>query len=117
MSRVVLIVDDDAGIRDVCKAFLSREYAILEAGDGLNALQLCQSVKVDVLLTDIVMPGMTGIELVKRVRMLKLGIRIVCMSGYLPDGDPIPFAKFLHKPFTPLDLLSMVRSSIDELEI
>ncbi len=114
MPKVVLVVDDSDSVRGVCKAFLGREHDVLEARDGVEALRLCQSVKVDVLLTDVVMPGMSGVELGKRVANLKLGIRIIYMSGFIPSDDPVPRdAPFLMKPFTPVDLLTTVKKEME----
>lgn len=109
-KSTVLVVEDDENVRELACSFLtSLGYNILQAEDGLKALEVLNKNntihKIDLLLTDIVMPGMRGDELAERVKKLRPNIKIILTSGYT-DSDIIQsglmndqFA-FLPKPYT-----------------
>ena len=119
-SETILLVDDEEGVRKLCCAVLqSNGYSVLEAGNGNSALAAYEknSHKVDLLLTDVVMPMMSGFELGRTLTERRAGLKILYMSGYRENnssGTPgeTPIA-FLHKPFTPDALLSKVREVLD----
>ena len=97
----------------------SNGYSVLEAGNGSSALAAYDknAHKVDLLLTDVVMPMMSGFELGRRLTERTFGLKILYMSGYRENnssGTPgeTPIA-FLHKPFTPDALLAKVREVLD----
>jgi PAS domain S-box-containing protein len=106
-SAVVLLVEDEAGVRRAAATMLRRSgYEVLEAPNGADAITLAMSHRgpIDVLLTDMVMPGMDGAELARRIAAQRPGIGLVLMSGYseaatlrrweVPEG-----AVLLEKPF------------------
>lgn len=109
-KSTVMVVEDDENVRELACSFLtSLGYNILQAEDGLKALEMLNKNntvhKIDLLLTDIVMPGMRGDELAERVKKLRPNIKIILTSGYT-DSDIIQsglmndqFA-FLPKPYT-----------------
>ncbi len=104
----VLIVDDNAEVREFASRCLrSHGYAVLEAVDGATALRLASDRRIDLLLTDVVMPKMDGRELARRFRVGSAGARVLFMSGYhrldLPQRS-----LFLPKPFTAQALLKQV---------
>ncbi len=111
--RTVLVVEDELPLRELAREFLSSHgYRVLEAGSGQEALNMADSDAgaIHLLLTDVVMPGMTGWELAKRVRIRHPEVRVVYMSGYADDdavrqGLLDPSVDFLQKPFT-LEMLS-----------
>ena len=119
-SETILLVDDEEGVRKLCCAVLqSNGYSVLEAGNGSSALAAYDknAHKVDLLLTDVVMPMMSGFELGRRLTERTFGLKILYMSGYRENnssGTPgeTPIA-FLHKPFTPDALLAKVREVLD----
>jgi two-component system cell cycle sensor histidine kinase/response regulator CckA len=116
-SKTILIVDDEAKMRKILHLGLSRHgYAILEACDGAEALRVCKEHegKIHLLLLDVVMPGMSGLELAPRVLALRPEIQVIFMSGHsdediLLHGSLNPSAPFFHKPFTLDDLVRKVR--------
>jgi PAS domain S-box-containing protein len=111
----VLVVDDDSGVRNLASAMLRRSgYTVIEAADGTEGEQIAlqHDGEIHVLLTDIVMPGLRGPELAKRVRAFRPSTRVVYMSGFR-DTEPLADvdrgeAVFLEKPFMRVALLGAV---------
>jgi two-component system cell cycle sensor histidine kinase/response regulator CckA len=112
-GRSILLVEDEDGIRTLARLTLeSRGFAVVEAPDGAEALEVLEGGKpFDLVVTDMTMPGVGGQEVAGRATELHPGVRVVYMSGYVPDDggltDP-PGALFLPKPFTPADLVRAV---------
>jgi two-component system cell cycle sensor histidine kinase/response regulator CckA len=117
-TETILLVEDEPRVRAIAMRTLAgRGYQVREAQDAAEALRVAQDLDgpLHLLITDVVMPGMNGIELSKRLRALRPTIQILYTSGYsevaIPrdglDGSP-PF--FLEKPFTPDALLRRVRT-------
>jgi CheY-like chemotaxis protein len=108
----VLLVDDDEGVRLLATVVLkSHGIHILSASNGLEGLMVYSSYRriVDLVLTDVDMPQMTGIELAVRIRARDPGRRILFMSGRpLNDSDCPPDCGFLQKPFLPEQLIAAV---------
>ena len=117
-SETILLVDDEEGVRKLVYAVLkSNGYDVLEANNGSSALMLYEKNhhKIDMVLTDVVMPQMNGLELGKQLSEKSPGLKILYMSGYRDNtsgGSDAPRA-FLHKPFTPDILLTKVREVLD----
>ncbi|HTP24977.1 MAG TPA: PAS domain S-box protein [Anaeromyxobacteraceae bacterium] len=108
-SGTVLVVEDDAVVRRlVLKVLRERGYEVLEATEGAEAIRLCRDHpgQLDVMLTDVVMPGMTGGEVARAVARLRPTVKVLFMSGHAEDVlarrelDSAP-GPFLQKPFTP----------------
>jgi CheY-like chemotaxis protein len=112
----VLLAEDDAAVRELLTAALADGgYRVLAAEGGAQAISLCQSHQgsLPVLVTDLVMPGMTGVELARHFRKLRPSGRIIYMSGYTEttiesSGGLGPDAVFLQKPFPPDVLVEKV---------
>jgi len=110
----VLVVDDEpAVLKLVTTTLCSGGYMVLEAGDGLSALDIAAQHPgpIDLLLTDVRMPGLTGPELCLRMRQGRPETRFLLMSGY-PDCEVYGMA-FLAKPFRIPDLLESIRRVLD----
>jgi two-component system, cell cycle sensor histidine kinase and response regulator CckA len=118
-SERILLVEDNPQVRALVMRVLGKAgYAIIATPDGHSALGLCaRSNDFELLLTDVVMPGLTGPELAARLVEGKPGLPVVFMSGYfeLPQaeaGSLEPGRNLLRKPFEPEELLRIVRSAL-----
>ncbi|MBI1873647.1 MAG: PAS domain S-box protein [Acidobacteria bacterium] len=113
----VLVVEDEPAVRRLVVLTLNRYgYRVSEAGDGEQALGMVNDA--DVLLTDVVMPGLDGGTLSERVKAMRPDIKIVFMSGYADHallGDKVRSLNgpFVHKPFTPVGLVTKLREALD----
>ncbi|HEX6503151.1 MAG TPA: PAS domain S-box protein [Terriglobales bacterium] len=116
-GETVLVVEDEDGVRSLITMLLARNgYTVLEASNAEEALQLCESreSRVQMLITDLVLPHMNGRELSERMEELYPGLRTLFMSGYtddatLKDGVLENRAAFLQKPFNMETFLRKVR--------
>ncbi len=115
----ILVVEDEPAVRRLVSRTLERAgYAVLVADSAASAAALWSRTPVDLLLTDIVMPGVNGPELARRFRAARPDARVVFMSGYA-EGTLIDRAAheaegvFLQKPFTPDELAFRVRQVLD----
>src|SRR4029077_15671888 len=88
-AETVLVVEDDEQVRTVTRGILKRnDYTLIEARNGAGALRWCETHKdpIDLLLTDVVMPEMSGPELSERLVQLRPGLKVLFMSGYTEDA-------------------------------
>jgi PAS domain S-box-containing protein len=121
-QETILLVEDEEDVRALAREVLERQgHRVLEAGDGVQALQRyeAEGERIDLILTDVVMPRMSGRELVDRVRALRPSMPVLYMSGYTEDaivrhGVRDASMMLLGKPFTPADLVSKVREVLDK---
>jgi two-component system cell cycle sensor histidine kinase/response regulator CckA len=111
----VLVVEDEEGVRSLARRILEGAgYVVVVADDAQEAIDLLDRSEVDVVVTDIVMPGMSGPKLVEQLRRARPDLRAIFMSGYtdrpgaLPTGVP-----FLSKPFSGRELLELVARVLD----
>jgi PAS domain S-box-containing protein len=112
----LLLVEDDRAARSALEEFLGEEgYTVLSAGDGDEAERLCRETKnpIDLVITDTVMPRMSGPQLVERLRTSQPALKVIFMSGHTPEtvvrhGDVSGGSAFLQKPFDIGDLLGHV---------
>ena len=119
----VLVVEDEEGVRSFARQVLEQAgYRVLEARDGEEALSIGTAAgePIALLLTDVVMPGITGRTLADRMRMLHPGLAVLYMSGYTDDmvvqaGVVTDAGTFIQKPFTPEGLLARVRRALAPL--
>jgi two-component system, cell cycle sensor histidine kinase and response regulator CckA len=119
---IVLMVEDEPSVREFARRVLDRAgHTLLTAGNGQEALHVAESWEgsIDVLLTDIVMPGMHGQVLAARLLKIRPDIRVIFMSGYAEDSIPaldrlVTPAAFLAKPFSSMTLAEAVSREITE---
>jgi CheY-like chemotaxis protein len=111
-TETVLVVEDEPGVRDLITQILkSSGYSVLAAANGGEALLTCErfSGTIDLLVTDIIMPGMSGRELAERLASLRPELRVLHISGYTDQGMVKENMHFIQKPFTPQSLARKVR--------
>jgi two-component system, cell cycle sensor histidine kinase and response regulator CckA len=121
-SETVLLVEDDEQVRTLAHAILERNgYHVLEATSGGDALLICERYegKIHVLLTDVVMPRMSGGELWKRLQPIRPDMKALFMSGYTDDaivrhGVLSLALPFVQKPLMPKALLAKLRAVLDD---
>src|SRR5688572_22032560 len=114
---VILLVDDENGIREfLCTYLKSKSFKVLSAASGEDALRVWSETadSIDLLLTDIVMPGINGKDLADRLRGERPDLRVIFMSGYLPEeiAEETLGATFFKKPFHPAELLEAIRACL-----
>jgi signal transduction histidine kinase len=114
-SETILVVDDELLLLSMTETILTEfGYKALTASSGQKALAILarNDVKVNLVVTDLVMPGMSGRELVERIRQQSPATLILCMSGYGVSADKQAGVPYLRKPFTSAELLTKVRQVI-----
>jgi two-component system cell cycle sensor histidine kinase/response regulator CckA len=113
-DHVILVVDDEIGIREFLSAYLkSKDFRVLTAGSGEEALKVWEDARedVDLLVTDIVMPGINGKMLSEKLLADKPSLKVVFISGYLPEdiAEETLHGVFFRKPFHPQEFLETIR--------
>jgi CheY-like chemotaxis protein len=119
--ETILLAEDDPSVRAIVSDVLTQKgYRVLRAPDGQTALAIArgQPEEIHLLLTDLVMPGMTGRDLAEALTAERSGLRVLYMSGYTDDAvvrhgvltDGMPY---LQKPFAPRALATKVREVLD----
>jgi len=120
-SETILVVEDEDALRSAAVMLLQSDgYNVLKADGAATAVTLAQNYpgKIDLVLTDVIMPSMSGVELGEQLKKLRPGIRVLYMSGYAGDqlgayGQFASDAGLLEKPFTRKSLLKKVRAALD----
>lgn len=112
-KRVLVVEDEDAVRRYAVRVLASEGYTVIEAGDGVDALDRWPSDGgVDVVVTDVIMPRMGGRILVERLRAMRPDLPVVFMSGYAEDPVGLPSALFLEKPFGADGMATIVATAL-----
>lgn len=113
----VLLIDDDSDVRKVLSRMLHRAgHQVIEASNGFEGIARLRERSVDLVLTDIVMPAMNGIEFIKTARQFFPSLRVIAMSGggrtgntdYLQQAVALGVIGTLRKPFTSSDLQTLL---------
>ena len=121
-SETILLVEDEAALLEVTATILAKAgYKVLKAENASVALSLAQTSdeEIHLVVTDLIMPNMSGVELCNRLRELRPAIKMLYVSGYVGDQlshylQLAPEITFLEKPFTKQSLLARLRSVIDD---
>ena len=119
----LLIIDDEAVIRDGLKRVLEGEaFAVESCSSGFNAITIMQQREFDLIITDLKMPGMSGIEVLKSVRTLQPHIPVILITGYASVDTAVEAMKngasdYITKPFTPDVLLEKVRTVLNQRSV
>jgi CheY-like chemotaxis protein len=120
-SETILLVEDEEMVRNVTERMLrAAGYRVLTAANGSEAMSACEGHpgEIHLLLTDVIMPQMSGRQLAEQLHGLRPGLRVLYMSGYTDDaivhhGVLDPGTKFIAKPFNATDLTRKVRDTLD----
>ena len=123
MAKCVLAVDDSKTMRDMVSFTLrGAGYTVIEAGDALQAIDAADAAdtRIDLLITDVIMPGMSGVELATQVRERRPGIPVLFVSGYDDEslgerGVDLAGSELLTKPFDYKQLAGIVRRLLDKI--
>src|SRR6266478_8994583 len=125
-GEVILVVDDEPHIRDASRRALSKQgYEIILAANGAEAMAIFtkQRERIKLILTDIMMPHMDGIEMIRQVRKLDPHVKVIAASGLISASDShqrfqelaaLGVKIFLDKPFPIEQLLKAIRSTLDD---
>ena len=112
--ETILVVDDESGIRELIRKILSREgYRVLEAGSAEDAQTAVRGQQIDLLITDVMLPGINGPELARRMQQTTPRLKALFISGHTGSAIIPPGAAFLAKPFTLAALLEKVRQTLN----
>jgi CheY-like chemotaxis protein len=120
-SETILMVEDEGSLRAIVSDTLRASgYRVLEADDGLRAIELSDDTaeRIDLLLTDVILPGLSGRSVAERLRATRPRMKVIYMSGYTDDfiaehGVVSPHTVLLEKPFAIALLLLKVRETLD----
>jgi two-component system cell cycle sensor histidine kinase/response regulator CckA len=115
----ILLVEDDAAVRAALARTLERRhFAVVTAADGSHALRVIERHPFDLVLTDAVMPGMSGAALVEQLSVTHPELRVILMSGYsrgLVDASSVASSlQQLRKPFTTAELMGAIRAALEQ---
>lgn len=119
--ETILLVEDESAVRSLARDVLTRlGYEVLVAADGREALSVADRCRgrINLLVSDVVLPHLRGVEVADRLRARRPGLRVLYISGYtetaiVHDGQLDPGVDFLAKPFRPADLAHRVREVLD----
>lgn len=120
MGRKILLVDDDDGFRESISQTLDLfDYTVVEANNGLKALEILREQDVDLVLTDILMPEMEGVEFSEAVRNARPNLKMIAMSGggrigadHVAVAVKPHFEHFITKPFQRDELMNLIKDLI-----
>jgi two-component system, cell cycle response regulator CpdR len=117
MAHILLAEDDESLRKFLVAALVKAGHTVTDFGDGDEAFECLKDVSFDLLLTDIVMPGMDGIELAKRAAELNEGLKIMFITGFAavalhPSSNAPKQAKVLSKPFHLREIVAEVERMI-----
>lgn len=117
MAYTILVADDEAEIRELLRLYLEKDgYQVLEAADGKSALSLLEKEEIDMVLLDIMMPGIDGYRVLKSIRE-RSNIPVMILSAKNQDSDKIlgldlGADDYLAKPFNPMEAMARINSNI-----
>ena len=121
--KSVLVVDDEPGMREMVKQLLLNEgYHVLEASNGKHAMEFLKNETLELVITDIIMEEMDGVEIILEIRENYPDVKIIAMSGgnkissedYLESASELGTDRIFTKPFALSDMLNAIKELIEE---
>ena len=115
---VILVVDDEPGLRESFRLILEDEYEVIDVPDGPAALDVLRSAQIDLVLLDIRLPGMDGIEVLERIKALDDAVEVILVTAVKTVRTAVAAMKlgafdYVTKPFEEDELLSLVRRALE----
>src|SRR5438046_7849015 len=119
LRPVILVVDDEPGLRESFRLILDEEYEVIDVPDGPSALDVLRSSQVDLVLLDIRLPGMDGIEVLERIKALDEAVEVILVTAVKTVRTAVAAMKlgafdYVTKPFEEDELLSLVRRAVEK---
>lgn len=121
MGTILMVEHEEPGRKALLESLTREGYTVLEASDGAEAIQIVLGHEdpIHLLVTDVVMPGMSGGELAQRLRSISMDMKVLYIPGYtedtvVPHGVSDGHTAFLKKPFTLMALTRKIRQLMDE---
>src|SRR5512145_3062707 len=119
LRPVILVVDDEPGLRESFRLILDEDYEVLDVPDGPTALDVVRSTQVDLVLLDIRLPGMDGIEVLERIKAIDESMEVVLVTAVKTVRTAVAAMKlgafdYLTKPFEEDELLALVRRALEK---
>ena len=116
---VLLVVDDDDGVREALHLILDEDYSVLDAADGRTALGMIRTQHVDLVVLDILMPEVDGIEILQELRAFEPHLPVVMMTAVKTVRTAVAAMKlgaadYITKPFQDAELLATIRSALGQ---
>lgn len=115
----VLVVEDEPSVRAMMRLIIERAgYALLCAGNGADAIEITAQAHPDLILLDLYMPGMDGIETLRRIRRFDTDVPVVILTGYpcpetIRDAVGLGVTEYLSKPFENRELVAIIHASVN----
>jgi DNA-binding NtrC family response regulator len=114
----ILVVDDDPGVRDSFRFILEDEYEVLDVPDGMQALEILRSCQVDLVLLDVRLPGMDGLQVLEQIRAVDAELAVILVTADTTVRTAVSAMKlgafdYLTKPFDEEEVLSLIRRALD----
>lgn len=122
MGARVLVIDDEAIVRVSCERVLTPEgYDVVVTSRGDEAIELLERESFDIVLTDLKMPDMDGLEVLRTIKQRWPDIQVIIITGYGTISTAVQAIKlgayeYIEKPFTPEDILKVVREALKDRE-
>ena len=118
VRSVILVVDDDAGLRESCRLILEDEFEVLDAPDGPQGLEILRRSQVDVVLLDVRLPGMDGLEVLEQIKVADDQIEVILVTAVKTVKTAVTAMKlgafdYLTKPFEEEEVLALVRRALE----
>ena len=118
LRPVILVVDDEPGLRESFRLILDDEYEVIDVPDGPAALDVLRSSQIDLVLLDIRLPGMDGIEVLERIKALDDAVEVILVTAVKTVRTAVAAMKlgafdYVTKPFEEDELLSLVRRALE----